>query len=50
MRDSASLIETNHWSDNSIQLSTDITQWIHNHINTRNCVTEKLYPSTDELR
>ncbi|XP_060876049.1 enhanced level of genomic instability 1 [Metopolophium dirhodum] len=48
-RDSSSLIETHHWSDSSILLSTDITQWIYNHINTRDNIPEKLYPTSEEL-
>ncbi|XP_060852289.1 uncharacterized protein LOC132930431 [Rhopalosiphum padi] len=48
-RDSSSLIEPNHWSDSSVQLSTDITQWIYNHVKTEDYVPEKLYPTSEEL-
>lgn len=48
-RDSSSLIETHHWSDSSVQLSTDISQWIFNHINTQDYVPEKLFPTSEEL-
>lgn len=49
-RDSASLFENHRLSDNSVQLSTDITQWIHNHINTQEYLSQKLFPSSEELK
>ncbi|VVC37805.1 Hypothetical protein CINCED_3A009021 [Cinara cedri] len=49
IRDSSSLIETNHWSDNTVQLSTDIFDWIYNHINTRDYNCDKLYPTPEDL-
>ncbi|XP_027838842.2 enhanced level of genomic instability 1 [Aphis gossypii] len=48
-KDSSSLIEPHYWSDSSVQLSTDIAQWIYNQINTRDYVPEKLYPTSEEL-